>query len=73
MADVGAAVAKIPGAIDAFEARITELLNNSGMSQEDKDAITKATADLRTATGVALAAAADAADGVDEGAGTPAP
>lgn len=70
--DVKAAVGQIPGVIDAFEARITAILANSGMSQEDKDAITQATADLRATTATALAAVADANDGTDEGA-PPAP
>lgn len=63
--DVVAAVAKIGPAINALEAKITEVLANSGMSQADKDALTQAVADLK-------AAFDDASDGVDEAA-PPAP
>lgn len=66
VADVKAAVDQFPGAVNAFEARITEILKNSGMSQEDKDAITGATADLKAALATATDSLADAADGTDE-------
>ncbi len=54
-----AVVAEVAVAINTLEAKITEVLANSGMSQADKDALTQAVADLK-------AAVADAADGVDE-------
>lgn len=69
--EVMTAVDQLPGVVDAFEARITTLIANSGMSQADKDAVTAATADLRSSVAKALAAVADATDGIDEGAPTP--
>lgn len=72
---IGEAVVKLPGMVDAFEARITDVIKNStGMSQEDKDALAGAVTDLKSDLATVTGALADAADGTDEAAAdTPSP
>lgn len=71
---VSEAVTKLPGVVDAFEARITELVSRStGMSQEDRDALTGAVTELKSDLATVVGALADAGDGVDEGTAPPAP
>lgn len=70
--DVKAAVEQFPAAIDKLEADVTAAINKSTtMSQADKDALTQATADLRSSLTTATTALADAADGIDEAANPP--
>lgn len=69
VAGIKAAVPEVKAAVDALEAAVTAATNNGGMSQEDKDAITQASADLRDALQGLTDAVADARDGTDEGAG----
>jgi uncharacterized protein YoxC len=73
VADVKAKVESFGPAVDAFEARITDLIKNSGMSEEDKAKVAAAVADLKAVATTAQGAVDDAANGVDEAAGTPAP
>lgn len=77
VADLGVAVDAIPPAVNALEAKITAALASVTISPADQANIDQAFNDLRAATAAAQtakgtvdAAAADAADGVDEAAGT---
>ena len=68
VADVKAKVEAFGPAVDAFEARITAILKDSGLSAEDKAKIETAVADLKAVAVSAKVATDDAADGVDEAA-----
>ena len=59
-----------PTVLSALEAKVTAALAGAA-SQATIDAVTQAIADLRGVVTNATAAAADAADGVDEAAATP--
>lgn len=73
VAEVKTAVGQIPAAVDALEAKITEIGKRVGLSPEDQAALDQAVTDLRDVVGTANAAAADAGDGVDEAAIVPTP
>lgn len=66
--DLKAAVAPIPGAIDGFEARITQLVKDSGVPADVAAQFDAALSDLRSTITNVNTAVADAADGVDEAA-----
>ena len=68
VADVKAKVEGFVPAVNAFEARITDIIKNSGLSAEDKAKVEAAVADLKAVAVTAKAATDDAADGVDEAA-----
>lgn len=69
--DIGTAVDQLPGMVDAFEARITDIIKNStGMPAEDRAALKQATVDLRSKATKIAEAIADATDGIDEAANT---
>lgn len=63
----------LPGVADAVNALEAAVTAAGGMSQEDKDAITAATNDLKDALQGITDAVADAGDGTDEGATPPTP
>lgn len=68
VANLKNAFAPLPAAVDALEAKVTEALKNSGISQADFDAITAAIADIKSVAAGVAGAVTDASDGVDEAA-----
>ena len=66
--DLKDAVAPLPGAIDAFEARITQLIKDAGVTPEVAAQFDAALADLKNTVAGVQTDVADATDGVDEAA-----